>query len=147
MNLFPRKVITDDTSFFEYYRICRNNVIYATQNYSKKFKLDSSVIKYNYMGVEQVGIIQNIVKVCNCLETACYNRENCKVYVIVSSLYSSKAFFNNIFNSFIPNFYSYTQSKDELHAVEVNDILCVCFHIQLDHINYVIEHPNFEEIE
>ncbi|KAJ8669398.1 hypothetical protein QAD02_000657 [Eretmocerus hayati] len=146
--LGQHNISVNGNKFHLIHGILKGNIHIETSSYAKKKKTNSSCIEYVSNGIVRFGIVDQFITVCKC---ACTNKceecnELCKTYVVVSECLTALAFFCNFSQSFIPNIFKRTETN-VVHVIEVQDILGVCFAIDVEDKSYVIKPLNDEEVE
>ncbi|KAJ8669269.1 hypothetical protein QAD02_000528 [Eretmocerus hayati] len=130
------------------HEILKGNIYIETSSYAKKKKTNFSCIEFVSNGTVRFGFVDQFITVCRC---GCTNKceecnELCKTHVIVSECSTDLAFFCNFSQSFIPNIFKCTETNI-VHVVDVQDILGVCFAIDVEDKSYIIKPLNDEEVE
>ncbi|KAK0076221.1 hypothetical protein PV326_010942 [Microctonus aethiopoides] len=128
-------------------RLMRSGRLYTSESYHRIKKTDSSYIKFFYNASMEFGVVNCFVKVSHCIcETFCKDDCNVKYFAIVKKCDTSPAFsvldinFTRIYKCFVIN---------NITAVDVKDLISVCFHINIasENFNYIIEPINSMENE
>lgn len=150
INILPELNLNSKLHFIK--RLYLNKIVYETQAYCVGKKTNSSCIKYSCENEERYGLIKYFVRICNCTCTGKNNCSGCdfnicKIYAIIAVCKSDVAFYNDL-NGYIDGMNVYKKSDlEHLVTLELKNIICTCFQIDIDKKTYFVDPINSKEVQ
>lgn len=130
-------------------RLLKNGMYYENEAYAYTKKSNSSCIKYNHNNINNFGVVQQFITVCDCdCETPC-NRcnENCAFYAIITRCIVNNAFVNSVTESPVVNIFKCNKIDNDFVAINVTNIINVCYYFIVDDHYYIVDPSNLNEVE
>lgn len=130
-----------------FFRLMKLKLLYTSELYLRMTKTDSSFIKYNVNGQPGYGRISCFLQTSNCTcKSYCHEACNAEYFAVINKYYVVNRFFSSIPES---NRIYECWPDDEILAINVTDLICVCFFIDIKspRRQYIIEPINLMEVE
>lgn len=83
------------TSIYEFHRLMQKGITYASKNYSRAVKINSTCVEYLENNAKQVGFVENFIRVsrCSCADSYCNEcADDVQTFAIISKYESSNPF-------------------------------------------------------
>lgn len=147
LNMVYNVINIDKCHLFK--RLLKNGMYYESEAHAYTKKSNSSCIKYITDNVSNIGIINQFITVCNCeCEASCTEcNEDCLVYAIVTKCIVERNFICPVTENYIPTILTCDKIDNDYVAVNVKNIINVCYYFKVDDKYFVVEPTNIYEIE
>lgn len=119
-----------------------------TKLYAQNKKNNSSCVKYISDDSTHVGVIQYFINVCNCLcQSPCNDcNDDCLTYAIIKRCILREAFFCSISELYVPTIFICQEIENDFEAINVKEILNICYNFKCDNVIYVVTPANLNKI-
>lgn len=122
-----------------FFRLMKATILYRSTLYSRPTQTDSSYVKYLFNDELAFGKVYCYIQVSNCLcKSYCNNECRAPYYAIITKCNITSKFHSQNGTSRI---FQFVLTENAV-AVEVRNLICVCFYVKIETLEYVIEPIN-----